>query len=535
MKIRYLKNIIKTMGEESMKLKYFSIFLFLFLLICSANAIYAATDDTILELDQSENAISADSDDVVAVSNEDTLSDSQDEVVLADTADSGASSTEATVSPTAARNKFSNDLKNKEAVINLTGDITITKPYEIRYDVVIDGQGHSIDAQKKSNIFKIYSATVTLKNIILKNGKSDRGGAIYTSKTKLTLKNCTFSYNRATESGGAIFAYLGSGVTIDKSTFNNNVATSFGGALYIYTAKLTLKNSVFKNNKIDSSKKAGCGGAVYTYKKSSSISNCTFTSNTCLSKSLKSHKKATQYQFGGGAVFYSQGTSHTLTDCKFSYNKASNHGGAVYCLKSSKLTINKCTFKKNKVAFEDGGAITFNGKKLIIKNSKFIKNHAYEDGGVMDACTQNGKKVTIKITGTLLEGNTAYKGAGALWMGKKTYYTMTNDKFIKNEAGIGGALFSEDTTAKITKCLFQGNRARQVSSFRMTTKAGGVLKHCGGALMLQKKSVTFKKCTFKKNRATYGGAIFKKGGKLKTTSCKFSGNKASKSGNNIKK
>ena len=84
------------MGEESMKLKYFSIFLFLFLLICSANAIYAATDDTVLELDQSEDAISLDSDDVVAVSNEDTLSDSQEEVVLADTADSDAASTEAT-------------------------------------------------------------------------------------------------------------------------------------------------------------------------------------------------------------------------------------------------------------------------------------------------------------------------------------------------------------------------------------------------------------------------------------------------------
>ena len=43
-----------------MKLKYFSIFIFLFLLICSANAIYAASDDNILELDQSGDIVSMD-------------------------------------------------------------------------------------------------------------------------------------------------------------------------------------------------------------------------------------------------------------------------------------------------------------------------------------------------------------------------------------------------------------------------------------------------------------------------------------------
>lgn len=156
-------------------------------------------------------------------------------------------------------------------------------------------------------------------------------------------------------------------------------------------------------------------------KKTLSISNTTFKTNTCLSKACKSHGKATKYQFSGGAIYISGGSSHTLTKCTITSSKATNHGGALYFYQSASVTINKCTFKYNKVVYEDGAAISSNAKKLVIKNSYFYKNHAYEDGGVMDALSLNKKKVYITITGCNFKANSAYKGAGTFWMGKKQF------------------------------------------------------------------------------------------------------------------
>lgn len=521
------------MGRKIMKLKYFAIFLCILLLICCANTIYAASEDNFMELDQSDDIIPSNTNDMISISNDDIISNSQDDITASDNSDAllGANATESTSATassttTSPYKKFTNDLAGSDATVYLTGDIKISKPFEIKRNVVIDGQGYSIDAQKKTYIFKIAVATVTLKNLIMKNGISNKGGAILAQKANVYVKGCTFLNNKATDNGGAIFCYYGK-LNVDKSTFTNNRATNNGGGIYVSTASLVVKNSIFKNNKIESKKKMGHGGAIFTYLKSSTISNTSFTSNACISKALKVHKNAVKYQFAGGAVYYNLG-SHTLTGCTFTSNKASNHGGAVYGYQTKVLKILKSTFKNNKVAFEDGGAMSYNGKKLIIRNSNFTKNHAYEDGGVMDACSINKKKVKVIITGTLFDSNTAYKGGGTIWMGVKSTFTLKNNKFINNEGGMGGALFSEASFATLNKCIFQGNKAKKVAPFTMRTKGGAILKHYGGALVVQGKTVKVIRCTFKKNHAVAGGAIYHEGGKLKLTANKFSGNTAKK-------
>ena len=519
-----------------MKLKYFAIFAFLLLLVCSANAIYAAADDSVLELDQNGDIISLEEAEPISAEDAELISASQEETILTETADTASSNeaTPKTVSSASAAKKFKNDIKNKEKTVNLTGDIQISEPFQINYNVVIDGQGHTIDAQKKCTIFRFNGATVTIKNLILKNAKgTDKRGAIFAFNTNLNVRNCTFKYNKATENGGAIYLFNGK-LTIDKSTFSNNAGKLRGGAICTYSAKVTITNSIFENNKIENSNKKGYGGAFWSNKGTSSMKNTSFKNNYCLSKALKSHGKATKYQFSGGAVYYSEGSKHYLTACKFISNKATNAAGAVYGLKCKYLKMNKCIFKYNKAGYEDGGAICFNGKKIVMTNSNFTKNHAYEDGGVMDSFSVNKNKVKVTVTGCHFEENTAYKGAGVFWMGVKTVYTLKNNNFINNAAGMGGVLFSEDSTSKISKCLFQGNKAKNLPKWRVKNKSGGILKQYGGAILIQKRTLTISKCIFKKNSAASGGAIFRMGGKLKLSANKFSGNKA-KSGKNVKK
>ena len=482
-----------------MKLKYFTIVLIILFVICSVNALSATSDnDTMVSLDQSGELIPLTDESEFSVDEDNSSETPQEETTNAnsDTPEETTSDepSEPVLTPL---EKFTKDLNSGEKTVYLTGNIKIKQAFTIKNNIVIDGQGYSIDGQKKTNIFIVKGSTLTIKNLILKNGKAAKGGAIC----------CSGNLN------------------VDKCTFTSNFATENGGAIFISSGTLKITNSKFNKNKVENSKKTGHGGAVWIYNGNSQISKSTFTSNYCLSKSLKKHSQATKYQFGGGAVYYNQGNSHTLTDCTFSGNKASNMGGAVYVLKSKSLKIKKCTFKNNKVTFEDGGAISFNGKKLVIQNSKFSKNHAYEDGGVMDTFSLTKQKIYITITDSVFDSNLAYKGGGAIWMGVKTVFTFKNDKFTNNQASMGGALFSEDATAKFTKCTFQSNKAKKVTKWTAKNKAGKVLKHCGGVVMIQKRSVTFTKCTFKTNYAVYGGVAFVNGGKLKITGNTFKSNK----------
>ena len=446
------------------------------------SAINAVSDEDInnnvLQNQADVNSVSIDD-------NNEVVSVSQDETVLTETNNNvkvGATSdTSSSLTP---YQKFCRDLDENSGTIYLTGNIKVKEPFLIKHKTVIDGNGYTIDGQQKTTIFKSTSS-LTLKNIILKNGKSnDRGGAIH-SNGDLTLDNCQFI---------------------------NNQAKNFGGAIAMIKGHLTITNSKFEKNSVQNSGSSGYGGALWIFSSTSKITKTIFKSNTCLSKSLKSHSKATKYKFNGGAIFYNKGSSHTLTDCKFIGNKASNHGGVMFVAKSP-LKINKCTFTSNKACYEDGGAISFSGKKLTITNSNFKKNLAYEDGGAIDSYTFNGKKIYITIKNTVFDSNTGYKCGGAIWMGLKTVYNVANSKFIKNKASSAGAVEAEDGSSKFTKCTFTSNKAAKVTSWTVKTKAGGNLAHSGGAILIKNKC-TVLKSVFKNNKATWGKSVKVEGGKL---------------------
>ncbi|RAP51646.1 MAG: hypothetical protein BZ137_09790 [Methanosphaera sp. rholeuAM130] len=63
-------------------------------------------------------------------------------------------------------------------------------------DIIIDGNGHTIDAQKVTRIFKITGKNITLKNgYTQKNTEKRGGGAIYNEKGEITIQNSTLNNN----------------------------------------------------------------------------------------------------------------------------------------------------------------------------------------------------------------------------------------------------------------------------------------------------------------------------------------------------
>ena len=131
-------------------------------------------------------------------------------------------------------------------------------------NIVIDGKGHTIDANGKTRIFNITGTTVYLKNIVFVNGNYDGvGGAIRGYGDNLRIYNCTFESNHA-EWGGAVYSYPGSYANIVNSTFRNNDA-KYGGAVFAYN---------YIRDYYDN---------FTTYGNRHDIVNCTFDSNTATS------------------------------------------------------------------------------------------------------------------------------------------------------------------------------------------------------------------------------------------------------------
>ncbi len=151
-------------------------------------------------------------------------------------------------------------------------------------EIIIDGQGHTIDANNYCTIFAIDRPGITLKNIIFRNGHvSDdwSGGAIGGGSPDLCVVNCTFENNVAThtDNAGAI-AMIGDNIAIINSTFINNEGYNMG-SIRIQGSGAIISNCVFMNNRAntdDDSKTKG--GAISIYGESATITDCEFVNNT---------------------------------------------------------------------------------------------------------------------------------------------------------------------------------------------------------------------------------------------------------------
>ena len=111
-------------------------------------------------------------------------------------------------------------------------------------DLIIDGNGHTIDAQGKTRIFHCTGKNIIIKNIILKNGFAGNGGAIHNSGS-LKITESTLQENTAQYDGGAIENE--GELTIAESTLSGNIAYRSGGAIE-NEGELTIAESTLSGN-----------------------------------------------------------------------------------------------------------------------------------------------------------------------------------------------------------------------------------------------------------------------------------------------
>ena len=141
------------------------------------------------------------------------------------------------------------------------------------------------------------------------------GGAVQLNGLNITIKNCNFNKNNASEIGGAININA-ENVVIQSSGFDDNVANVDGGAVYIKGKNTLIKDSSFISNdaipdkaKLDD----GLGGAIYINSTEAIVENNEFYFNTARNGSAIYYDKyGTKLKLVGNTLYQNQAWVYLL-------------------------------------------------------------------------------------------------------------------------------------------------------------------------------------------------------------------------------
>ena len=431
----------------------------------------------------------------------------------------------------------------------------------------------TLDAKSSSRVFNIGASSITLKNIIITNGKYSgrdaNSAGVYSSGSNLVLENCVISNCEASSSSrGDVHSalYSENTVTLSRCTLVNNKATStyntvtnsyvvrtasFDGSMtdcivrdnyvssigamaigitIVGSSSNKVSNTKFMNNYATSTNGNAFGAALQVL---GTVSNCTFEYNQANSDVNNSHAGAlcfrpgsTVYNCtfigniayrGAATTFYASGE---LKDCIFINNTATGFGGAISTgydgTTGQKVKISNSYFEGN--AAPIGGAITTHGNDITVDNSTFISNKAADDGGAVYVVDDG-----ITVLNSNFGNNSAKNHAGAIYV-KGNNVKIQNATFVNNSAHFEGAVRVEGNYVNVLNATFIGNKAI----------SDGVSKSQAGALGISGNNVNIDSSYFANNTVEGdAGAIGVKGSHIKVTNSQFYSNHANPFNNDL--
>ena len=431
----------------------------------------------------------------------------------------------------------------------------------------------TLDAKSSSRVFNIGASSITLKNIIITNGKYSgrdaNGAGVYSSGSNLVLENCVISNCEASSSSrGDVHSalYSENTVTLSRCTLVNNKATStyntvtnsyvvrtasFDGLMtdcivrdnyvssigamaigitIVGSSSNKVSNTKFMNNYATSTNGNAFGAALQVL---GTVSNCTFEYNQANSDVNNSHAGALCFRPGStvynctfiGNIAY-RGAATTfhasgeLKDCIFINNTATGFGGAISTgydgTTGQKVKISNSYFEGN--AAPIGGAITTHGNDITVDNSTFISNKAADDGGAVYVVDDG-----ITVLNSNFGNNSAKNHAGAIYV-KGNNVKIQNATFVNNSAHFAGAVRVEGNYVNVLNATFIGNKAI----------SDGVSKSQAGALGISGNNVNIDSSYFANNTVEGdAGAIGVKGSHIKVTNSQFYSNHANPFNNDL--
>ena len=226
---------------------------------------------------------------------------------------------------------FSNKLMKDQFTELTLGSIDLTAGSGT---VTIQGsRGYALGNLLDSVFVSSSGSNTVIEDITVRGGNSDYGGACFNNGT-IKFSLCSFDFDNASDSGGALDNQEGATMTVSDCVFSNNQAALYGGAI-CNVGNLTVNNgSQFINNTAQDD-----GGAIVNFDGLVKVVNTTFTTNTAARN--------------GGAIasevfpFLSSAPQLILNTCAFDGNVAADDGGAIYLYLNDSISNTKPTYSGN--------------------------------------------------------------------------------------------------------------------------------------------------------------------------------------------
>ncbi len=317
------------------------------------------------------------------------------------------------------------------------GTITLTDTLAIAQDTVLDASGHSITVSG-NNTLRIFQvapgASLSLTNLVLANGQSTNGGAIY-NEGSLSAISCTFV----------------SDVVVATAGVSANVPPleGSGGAVYT-TGTAHFAHCAFSNNEArgadgfgpgfpDAPASGGAGGAVYSIGVSD-FELCTFSTNTAAG----GNKQWGDAPGRGGALC----NGGTLRVSQSSFNGNLSQGG--YATADEMPWSGRPGY---------GGAI-YNDRTAVVSGCMFAWNEAVGGNGATGSIEGSGSG------GSAMGG--AVCSAGTMFCTNSTFYENLAQGGAAEPAfgaagfagdGLGGAVYVLSNRVVLSFCTLADNQA----------------------------------------------------------------------------
>ncbi|MCL2115885.1 MAG: hypothetical protein FWH29_06670 [Methanobrevibacter sp.] len=326
------------------------------------------------------------------------------------------------------------------------------------------------------------------------NDTTGNGGAIYTEAEEVIVSNVINGFNgNSANNGGAIVSNnnnAGSTLTVFGSTFSNNRATNMGGAVFSNSV-----NDTYNNDLIENGNATYGGGIYYNGSDSLNILNSTIRNNNASINGGGVYTNTTDDVLiadstirdniagsNGGGVFYGKNGTITIINGTvrnnnattldggglwtnasnvtveisiFDDNYAGRNGGGIYYTEDGVFSINSTYFNNNS-AVVDGGGIFTNTTNFSVIRSWFNYNHAGQDGGGIH---YNNSVGMFNVTNLTYNGNTAGRDGGGVHTNVVDFY-VTDSRFYGNGADRGGGIFFYGDTLHVNNTTYRGNTAR---------------------------------------------------------------------------
>ena len=217
-----------------------------------------------------------------------------------------------------------------------------------------------------------HTSRVKVSNCTFRNNSGKEGGALYVEKSEdVVVCNSSFSFNKASDGGGAIYC-ADSKIRTEGHiySFSNSAETSNGGYAFYSNCNININNAIPINNvdikyEYHSNNRALNGGAIYA-ERGTSIQfqhNTTITNNTARNN--------------GGALYLDQSRVRIVSHTKLilSKNVAKGKGGAIF-IPDTNCETTTCFFNAN-------GNQGYNN--INFTNNTALQGHVLY-GGFLDRC-----------------------------------------------------------------------------------------------------------------------------------------------------